>query len=80
MILIPWGVGKREEARGERGRARQSEQSERRDCTVANGNLARGDIGIESVYARQVSAEREIGRCGIKRGGREETTRARGKR
>lgn len=70
MILILWGVEKREAG------GAQSKQSERRDYTVANENLARGDIGIESVYARQV-LQRERDRDGI-RGNRGDRAKERG--
>lgn len=73
MVLVPQGAG-----RG-RGKGEGSDEANKASgvTTVANGSPARGDIGIESVYARQVPErdrdwERENG---IRR--REEGTRGR---
>lgn len=55
----PWGnekkggLGPVRYRRGGRGATREANKASG-VTTVANGSLARGDIGIESVYARQV--------------------------
>lgn len=89
MVSVPWGT--------ERGMAQsdKSEQSEQRDYGSQWESRARGDIGIESVYARQVlerdrdkgrgkrtSARRKEARKdrgASKEGGREERERGKGR-